>query len=439
MRRAAPPVLPEPVDGGPRPPPGEGRAGAAGGGPLRLAGPAPSTRELTLLAHASRNLRRRPSRTVILVAAIGLLVSVLVFGLSFVRRVESSIRATSDRLGADLIVVPTGSRGAAEDVLLEHRVKTFYMDRSVVDQVRRIPGIARVTAQTYLATIGGLCCDVPESMVVAFDQDGDFVVKPWLEKKLKRRLGKGEAVVGSESAFNIRLGLTEVDGVLFGNLFHIVGVLEKTGTGLDTAIFVDEQDLADLLRNGKAAVRPGSVSVVFAKVEEGRDPARVAASIEDTLIETDTVARRDIGKNMAHALGDIGRMFFATFAVAALLAALLAWAVFSGVANERAREVGLMRAIGASESHVARLFLLEVLVIGALGSAVGIAAGTGLSVALASGFSILRNVSSELGVLERLGIGLAGLLVGTAICLLGALSPLRRTRRTEPLVVLKGD
>jgi len=396
-------------------------------------------KEFTLLSHALRNLGRRPTRAAILVLAIGLLVAVLVFGLSFVRRVDSSIRATSERLGADLLVVPTGSRGAAEDVLLEHRVKTFYMDRSIVERVRRTPGVARVTSQTYLATIGGACCDVPDTIVVAFDQESDFVVRPWLEKKIGRKLGKGEAVVGSESAFNIRLGLTEVDGVLFGNLFHIVGVLEKTGTGLDTAIFIDEGNIEDIIRNGKVSLRPGSVSVVFAKVEEGRDPARVAAAIEDTIIETDTVARRDIGKNVAHALGDISRMFLATFAVASLLAAFLAWAVFSGVANERAREIGLMRAMGAKESHVTRLFLLEVLLIGAAGSAVGMLAGTALSFLLASGFTILKNVSTDLGVVERLGIGAAGLLAGTGVCLFGALAPLRRTRSTEPLVVLKGD
>ncbi|HET7824007.1 MAG TPA: ABC transporter permease [Anaeromyxobacter sp.] len=396
-------------------------------------------KDFTLFSHATRNLRRRPARAAILVVAIGLLVSVLVFGLSFVRRVESSIRATSERLGADLIVVPTGSRGAAEDVLIEHRVKTFYMDGSILDRVRRTPGIERVTAQTYLATIGGKCCDVAESIVVAFDPDTDFVVRPWLEKKLNRRLQRGEAVVGAESAFNIRLGLMDVDGVLFGNVFHIVGVLEKTGTGLDTAIFVDEKSLDDILRGGKVSVAPGSISVVFAKVTPGVDPKRVADTLEDTIIETDTVARRDVGKNVAQALSDIARMFLATFAVASLLAALLAWAVFSGVANERSREIGLMRAIGARESHVARLFLLEVVLIGAAGSALGMLAGTALSVLLARGFSLLANVSTELSALDRVGIGAAGLLAGTAICVVGALSPIRRTRRIEPLVVLKGE
>jgi putative ABC transport system permease protein len=394
-------------------------------------------KEFTLFSHAVRNLSRRPTRTAILVVAIGLLVSVFVFALSFVRRVDSSIRTASDRLGADLIVVPTGSRGAAEDVLLDNAVKTFYMDRSLVEKVRAVKGVARVTPQTYLATIAGGCCDVPESIVVAFDQEGDFVVGPWLARKLGRRLQRGEAVVGSESAFNINLGLTEVDRKLFGTIFRMVGVLEKTGTGLDTAIFVDERSVDEIFRNGNARAPPGSVSVVFVKVDEGDDPGRVAGVIEDTLIEVDAVARRDVGQNLLRALGDVRRVFLVTLLLASVLAASLAWAVFSGVANERTREVGLMRAMGAKESHVVKLFLVEVLLVGALGSLVGVLSGTGLSFVLVKGFALLKN-ASDLGVGERLAIAALGFVIGTGICIVGALSPLRSTRRTEPLVVLKG-
>lgn len=393
----------------------------------------------TLFSHAVRNLRRRPARATILIVAIGLLVSVFVFALTFVRRVDSSIRTASARLGSDLLVVPTGARGAAEDVLLDNSVKTFYMDRSVLARVAAVEGVARVTPQTYLATIAGGCCDVPESIVVAFDQETDFVVGPWLPRKLGRKLQRGEAVVGRESAFNIDLGLTEVDGKLFGAVFRMVGVLEKTGTGLDTAIFVDEKSVDEALRGGGAKVPPGAISVVFAKLDEGADPARVAGAIEDTLIEVDAVARRDVGQGVLRALGDVRRVFLVTFLLAAALAASLAWAVFSGVANERTREVGLMRAMGAKESHVVKLFLVEVLLVGALGSVLGVLSGTGLSLVLVKGFAVLRNAPADLGAGERLAIGALGLVVGIGICLVGALSPLRSTRRTEPLVVLKGD
>ncbi len=395
--------------------------------------------DFTELSHALRNLRRRPTRTVILLAAIGLLVSTLVFALSSVRRVEVGIRTASDRLGADVLVVPSGSRGAAEDVLLDNAVKTFYMDRGVADRVRAIEGVARVTTQTYLATLPGGCCDVPPTVVVAFDQDSDFVVAPWLPRALGRRLRPGEAIAGSESAFNIRVGLTDIQGKLFGKVFHVVGVLDRTGTGLDTAIFVDERSLDEIARGGKAGAPPGSVSVVFAKVAEGVDPTVVAGRIEDTIIEADAVARRDVGRTVRRAFGDVRRTFVVTFLLAAALATSLAWAVFSGVANERAREVGLMRAIGARESHVVRLFLLEVVLVAALGSGAGAALGTALSMALGNAFETLRAGAAALGVLDRLEIAALGLVAGVAVCLVGALAPIRRTRRTEPLLVLKGD
>ena len=397
------------------------------------------TIELSFFPLALKNVKRKPLRTGILVVAIALFVSVLVFALSFVRRVDSGIRVTSERLGADLLIVPTGSRGAAEDVLLENRVKTFYMDRKLIDRVRNIEGIDKVTPQTYLATITGVCCDVPESMVVAFDQESDFVIRPWLSKKLGRKLARGEAIVGSESAFNISLGLTEVDSVLFGNIFKMVGVLDKTGTGLDTAIFIDENNINDIMKKGKTDIKPGQISVIFARVKSGYDPYRVAGAIEDSIIETDTMARKDIGKNLINALRDINRIFLITVILASVLAAFLAWAVFSGIANERAREVGIMRAIGAKESHVMRLFLLEVIVIGGIGSVVGIFSGTVLSLILAKGFTIMKNISTDLGMFERIGVGLFGLVIGTGVCVVGALSPIRRIKRIEPLVVLKGE
>lgn len=396
-------------------------------------------RAFTLSSHAIKNLKRRPARTTILIMAIGLLVAALVVAASFVRRVESSIRSTTERLGADLIIVPTGSRGAAEDVLVENRVKTFYMDRALVDRVRQVRGIGQVTVQTYLATVGGACCDVPDTMVVAFNQESDFVVRPWLKEKLGRPLRKGEAIVGCESALNIGLGLTDMDAVLFGNTFRMVGVLDRTGTALDTAVFIDENNIDDLIRKGKPNVGPGQISVIFAKVEMGYDSREVSGRIEDSIVEVDAVPRRDVGKKVLAALGDINRIFVAFIAVAALLAASLAWAVFSGIANERAREVGILRAIGAKESHVTRLFLLEVIVVGVIGSVVGGLVGTTVSFAPARSFLVAANVTANLSVVERLVIAAVGLAFGTGICVLGSLLPIRRTRRIDPFQVLKED
>ncbi len=388
---------------------------------------------------AFRNLRRRPLRTGILVAALSLMVAALVFALSFVTRVNSSIKLTSDRLGADLLIVPTGARGGAEDILVENRATSFYMNKSFVDRIKKLEGIDKVSAQTYLVTLTGLCCSVPSSMVVAFNQETDFIVSPWMKDKLGRKLRKGEAIVGSESAYNISLGMVEMEAKLFGTVFSMVGVLDKTGSGLDTAVFISDENIAEIIKNSDADIKPDQISVIFVKLNKGADPYMVMSEIENSIIELDVVMRKDIGKSLITTLGDISKIFYLTMVLSTVLSLFLVWAIFTAIANERAREVGIMRALGAKERHVVELFLFEVLVLGAIGSIVGIISGTALTLIMAQSFSILKNLPVDLSTFTRAVIALAGLLFGTGICVLGALSPVQRLKKLEPLLVIKQE
>jgi putative ABC transport system permease protein len=394
----------------------------------------------TLFSFALKNIKRKPLRTGILMFAIALLVSALVFSLSFVQRVNGSIKKSSERLGADLLVVPANARGAAEEILLENRIKTFYMKRSIMDRVRALPGVEKATEQVYLVTVAGICCSVPESMVIAFNQDTDFIIQPWLKEKIQRRLGKGEAVAGFDSAFNIRLGLVEMDSVLFGNVFKLIGSLERTGTGFDTAVFIGMENIPAIIASGKVKnLQPDDISVILVKVKPGVDPAAVAASVEDNIIEADAMARKDIGKNIIAALKDISRIFTMTIVLTAVMSFFLVWAIFTAIANERSKEVGIMRAIGAKESHILTLFFIEVFVIGIAGSLIGIVAGMGMSAALSKGFTIVKQLSTELLIGEQAVIAAVSFLGGTVICVLGALAPIQRLKKMEPLMVIKAE
>ncbi|MFN3480784.1 MAG: ABC transporter permease [Thermodesulfovibrionales bacterium] len=393
--------------------------------------------KITLFKFAKKNLRRKPLMTFVLIISISLLVSIFIFSLSFVINVTSSIKKTSERLGADILIVPAGTRGAAEDVLLENRAKPFYMKREIIERVKQIKGIDTVTAQTYLVTLTGLCCDVPETLVVAFDQDTDFIVSPWLKERLKRHLKKGEAIAGQESFLNINLGLMEIDSTLFGNTFRIVGSLDKTGTGLDNAIFISDENMEDIIKNGKVDIKPGHISILFVKVKKGYDPYNVARNIEDNIVEVDTMARRDIGKNLVNSLRDINSIFILSLLVSSLLSVFLTWAIFSAIVNERRREVGIMRAMGAKTVHVTGLFLIEVLIIAAIGSSVGAISGTLLSLSLSKSFHLLRTLSTELTLFQRLIIAILSFLAGTTISAVGALSPIWKVRGIDLLSITK--
>lgn len=396
-------------------------------------------KSFTFSTFASKNVKRNVFRSGVLAFSITLVVCTLVFGISVIVNVNLSIKRSADRLGADLMVIPVGASRFAEEVLLETESKSFYMDRSVLDRVRAIDGIDLVTSQTYLTTVPSVCCDIPESKVVAFDQETDFIIGPWLTKAIGRKLARGEAIAGYESYVNIDRGLLEIDTTLFGNRFKVVGALEKTDTGLDNAIFIGAENITDIIRNGKSTLKTGQVSLVFTKVKKGYDPYQVGRDIEGTMVDVDVISRKDIGKNIIAALRDIRQIFGLLVVLAVFLSLFLVWSIFSAIANERSREVGIMRALGAKESHIVKVFVLEVMAIACLGGVIGAVLGTAFTVVLGNSFSILRNLPNALTLVERALIALAGFGMGALICLGGALSPVQRIKKLEPLVVIKAE
>lgn len=390
----------------------------------------------TLYSVSLRNLKRMPFRTGVLMLSIALLVSILVFGASFIFSVSQGIKRASERLGADLLVVPVGAREVAQEVLLETKVKVFYMDRDIIERVKGVEGIERVSAQTYMSTIQAVCCDIPAAKVVAFDQDSDFIIGPWLSKNIGRKLKKGEVIVGRGAYENY--DLLDVDRSVFFNIvFDIVGILDRTGTGLDHAILMGDENVEDIIRNVDVDVKPGQISVLFVKVKNGYDPEKVGRKVENAILEVDVITRNDIGQQIIENLQDINRIFVITILMAAVLSISLAWSVFSAIANERVREIGIMRAIGAKGSHVIALFIFEVLALALSGSIIGIVVGTYLSLSLSEVFVLLQDLSVTLTRLEMAGIGLLGLVAGTLVCILGALSSIIRLSGREPFSAIK--
>jgi len=395
--------------------------------------------DVSFFTVALKNLKRKPFRTGVLAFSIALLVALLIFAVSFTFSVSSSLTKASDRLGADLIIVPVGARTFAEEFLLESKNTSFYMPKDIIERVRAIEGIEATTYQTYLSTIDGLCCDVSQTRIVAFDPETDFIIKPWLQKALGRPLAMGEAIAGQVTSQNMGLGLLDVEATIFNNRFKIVGVLEATGTSLDNALFMTDENLRRIIESGTSPLKKEEISLVFTKVAAGLDPHRMGDIVEGEIVEVDVVARSDLGKKLLAILGDINKIFLITIVLSSVLTILLVWAIFSAIANERSREIGIMRAIGAKESQIVKLFLLEVLVLGLAGSVAGMGAGTYLAVLLADSFSLIKNIAAHPSPLHQTAIALLGLVAGCGICAVGALLPINRIKKLEPLLVIKEE
>ena len=137
------------------------------------------------------------------------------------------------------------------------------------------------------------------------------------------------------------------------------------------------------------------------------------------------------------ALSFIG-IFLVTFGFIALfVGAFVIFNTFSIIVAQRLRELALLRAVGASRRQVLATVLGESLVIGVAASAAGVGAGIGLAVALKAGLSALGLDLPASGLVVSSRTVAVGLLAGTAVTIVSAVSPARRASRVPPVAALQ--
>jgi len=386
---------------------------------------------------AWKNVTRKIFRNVILVIAVSVLVALLVFAMLFNHSVEKDIEEATKKLGADIVLVPAEAKELAEEFILESREKTFYMDEFVLEAIKDLPEIASMTHHIYLDTIESGCCSIEEGQVVVFDNDSDFVISPWLVEKNLPPLKKGEVYVGDYVWEYLGLLRTTT---LFDREMQVAGHLQYTGTGLDHGIFVQNDDIDMTAEGVQGQFKQGQISIAFLKVKEGFKPDNVALKIAKINPTIGIMTRGSIGGGVRSTLKDILRIFSITILTSSLLSVLLAWSTFTALANERRREVGIMRAIGARKSHILKMFFTEAMIISGLGGLLGVGIGHYMIHYLALDFNLLNRLDALTTISPtNIIIAVVALVVGIAVCLAGAMFPIVRLASMEPLQAIKEE
>ena len=360
-------------------------------------------------AIAVRNLRRRPFRTLSLLLSIALLATLVIFSLASLLRLGQGIQLTLRRMGGDIMVAPPGAVTNPEEFLFATDRLSLHIKRDTLARLREMPAVDKVTAHTYLATLAGVCCSISSARIVAFDPETDFVITPWIEQRLKRKLGKDEVVLGGKVEGISSIEMSR-ETWLLGMKFNVAATLDVTGTPLDNTVFLREADVREAIEKKLTpyVVSPDEVSVAFVALRRGFDPDTVAKTIERENLDVKAITRGEIGSRLTRFFRVTLQIFLLTVAVGSILALLVVASVFSAVANERTREVGILRALGATRGHVIRLFLAEAVATGFIGGLVGIAAGAALSVPAVRAVDEVTRFPVYFSPLVLLAIGAGG-------------------------------
>ena len=235
-----------------------------------------------------------------------------------------------------------------------------------------------------------------------------------------------ETLVGARAA-----RMPAIDAGLFwltyagqGFSLRTAGVL-RTGGDEDDRIYLSLADFTDWTH------QPVSVIEVSA-AGDGQRIAHVIDEIQRALPQTTVQPVRQIVEAEASVFGKTRSTLLAAVIIIALTALVCLLATLTSSVLDRRRDFAIMKALGAGRRSVARLFVSEALLLGALGGIIGY--GLGLGAAELIGWSNFHAaVSPRWRVLPEV---LAG---SMAVAYLTAIFPLALLRRLQPAWILKGE
>ena len=145
---------------------------------------------MSLLQLAWKNISGNGLRSWVVALCALVVAAFALFATLLLRGAATSLELATNRLGADIVVVPEGAQAELEGALLTGVPVSFWMPEEVVAQLRAIPGVEAASPQVYLTTlVGASCCSVSEMFMVAYDPETDFTVRPWLEERHLADLG----------------------------------------------------------------------------------------------------------------------------------------------------------------------------------------------------------------------------------------------------------
>jgi putative ABC transport system permease protein len=373
--------------------------------------------------YTAREVRRRPVRSLLTLVGIAL-------GVTAVAAVTLSTQATHEAYAGMF-------RSAAGRAALELRCADGESPFAApLDQAAAIPGV-QAAVGVVQAPAGLLGRDGPVPLLVlGVDPERDDQVRDY-------RLRQGTALTPQRGLL-LEAGFAARHGCALGRPAHLLtprGPVEVVVTGLLEAhgpARFNGGAIAFLpLRQAQFLFgMPGQVHAVQVVPEPAARVDDVRRALAERFPKLTVGVPAERGSLAGEALASIDRGLSSLTAIVIVAAGLVILNTFLMNLNERQRQLALLRALGATRRQVLALLLGQALLLGVVGTLLGLPVGVLLAALL------LRWHEHFLGIpMPALAVSAQGLLLaavlGPAMTLLAVLAPARRAAGRSPLAGLR--
>jgi putative ABC transport system permease protein len=280
------------------------------------------------------------------------------------------------------------SMAGADRLVVRHKVSLIQLlPESYEADMERIDGVSDATHATWF---GGIYKE-PKNFFAQMPVKPDEFMRMYPEFKLppeqmeawrKTRTG---AIVGRTTAdrFGWKVGdripiqatfWTRKDGSKLWT-FDLVGIYEGATKEVDASGFYFRYDYFDEARGGG----DGQIGWYYIRVADPKNAEAIAKQVDETFAnspaETKTETEGAFVKGFAEQAGNIGAIVMAILTAVFFTILLVAGNTMAQSVRERISELGVLKAIGFTDTQVLAMVLIEALLISIVGGAIGLGVG----------------------------------------------------------------
>ncbi|EKD38927.1 MAG: hypothetical protein ACD_75C00561G0003 [uncultured bacterium] len=350
----------------------------------------------------ARNIRRKPSKTLLLllVFSLGVMSIVTLYQVSLVVGLNLEKKLTA--FGANIVISPareTLSIAYGGFQMGEMLVDIEYLpEEETIKAIRSIDLKDRISAVApklvTMARVEGTAVAVvgvrwPEERGIKsyWAADGRFPERP------------DEVLIGGK--VSARLGLAKGSRItLLGREFTVAGTLYETGSDDDTVILMDLATLQEL------AGKPGATSFIeVAALCAGCPIEDIVSQIRGRLPATEVKALQHIVNQRMASVHFIRNLALAVSLVILVTAGAMVGLSMLSAVNERKKDIGILRSLGYGKGQVFAIFCLEAGFIGVLAGIVGYLSGFLASFKVLELLALAEGVTPPFSFLHLLLVG----------------------------------